>query len=69
MLRTAVRDNPHLKPMMTGGEFRDRYRFAWYESGRMMYLRKPDLKNANDDLRSFIAWALEGARDYPPKAR
>ena len=86
-----MRDNPHLKVLVTGGyydaacdyfnamytmqhlqpggEFKDRYRFAWYESGHMMYLRKPDLKNANDDLRSFITWALEGARDYPRKAK
>ncbi len=91
MLRTAMRDNPHLKVLVTGGyydaacdyfnamytmqhlqpggEFKDRYRFAWYESGHMMYLRKPDLKNANDDLRSFITWALEGAKDYPRKAK
>ncbi len=91
MLRTAMRDNPHLKVLVQGGyydaacdyfnamytmqhlqpggEFKDRYRFAWYESGHMMYLRKPDLKNANDDLRSFMTWALEGAKDYPRKAR
>lgn len=56
----------HLQP---GGEFKDRYRFNWYESGHMMYLRKPDLKNANDDLRSFIAWALEGVKDYPRKVK
>lgn len=56
----------HLQP---GGEFKDRYRFAWYESGHMMYLRKADLKNANDDLRSFMTWALEGAKDYPRKAK
>lgn len=56
----------HLQP---GGEFKDRYRFAWYESGHMMYLRKADLKNANDDLRSFIAWALEGVKDYPRKVK
>jgi carboxypeptidase C (cathepsin A) len=56
----------HLQP---GGEFQGRYRFAWYESGHMMYLRKADLKHANDDLRSFITWALEGAKDYPRKAK
>ncbi len=56
----------HLQP---GGEFKNRYRFAWYESGHMMYLRKADLKNANDDLRKFIAWALEGVNDYPRKAK
>jgi carboxypeptidase C (cathepsin A) len=91
MLRTAMRDNPHLKVLVQGGyfdaatdyfnimytmqhlqpggEYKDRYRFAWYESGHMMYLRKADLKNANDDLRSFMTWALEGAKDYPRKAR
>ena len=56
----------HLQP---GGEFKDRYRFAWYESGHMMYLRRADLKNANDDLRTFIGWALEGVKDYPRKAK
>jgi carboxypeptidase C (cathepsin A) len=56
----------HLQP---GGEFRNRYRFAWYESGHMMYLRKPDLKAANDDLRRFIVWALDGVSDYPRRAR
>ena len=91
MLRGAMRDNPHLKVLVTGGyydaacdyfnaiytmnhlqpggEFKGRYRFAWYESGHMMYLRKPDLKSSNDDLRSFITWAMEGARDYPRKAK
>lgn len=91
MLRTAMRDNPHLKVLVQGGyydaacdyfnamytmhhlqpggEYKDRYRFAWYESGHMMYLRKADLKNANDDLRSFMSWALEGAKDYPRKAK
>lgn len=56
----------HLQP---GGEFKDRYRFAWYESGHMMYLRKPDLENANNDLRKFITWALEGVKDYPRKVK
>jgi carboxypeptidase C (cathepsin A) len=52
----------HIQP---GGEFKDRFRFAWYESGHMMYLRKPDLEKANNDLRAFIRWALEGTGDYP----
>ena len=56
----------HIQP---GGEFRDRFRFAWYESGHMMYLRKPDLAGANNDLRGFIRWALEGVPDYPRRAR
>jgi carboxypeptidase C (cathepsin A) len=45
----------HLDP---SGRMKDRLRFEGYESGHMMYLRKPDLKDANDHLRSFIADAL-----------
>ncbi len=56
----------HLQP---GGELRDRFRFAWYESGHMMYLRRPDLGAANADLRDFIRWSLEDAPDYPRRAR
>jgi len=56
----------HLQP---GGEFRNRFRFAYYESGHMMYLRKPDLTKANDDLRAFIEWCLAGVDDYPRRAR
>jgi hypothetical protein len=26
----------------------------------MMYLRDEDLARANDDLRAFVKWALEG---------
>ena len=63
---SAVYTISHLQP---GGEFRDRFRFSWYESGHMMYLRKPDLANANNDLRSFIAWCLEDIDDYPRSAR
>jgi carboxypeptidase C (cathepsin A) len=55
----------HIQP---GGEFKDRFRFAWYESGHMMYLRKPDLANANNDLRSFIRSCLEDLPKYPRKA-
>jgi hypothetical protein len=35
----------------------------------MMYLRKADLGPSNDDVRSFIQWALEGVPDYPRRAR
>ncbi|MDH4043143.1 MAG: carboxypeptidase [Gemmatimonadota bacterium] len=56
----------HIQP---GGEFRDRFRFRFYESGHMMYLRKPDLANANNDLRDFLRWSLEGVQDYPRRAR
>jgi carboxypeptidase C (cathepsin A) len=62
----AIYTISHLQP---GGELRDRFRFSLYESGHMMYLRKPDLANANNDLRDFIRWALEKLPDYPRKAR
>jgi carboxypeptidase C (cathepsin A) len=63
---SAVYTISHIQP---GGEFRDRFRFAFYESGHMMYLRKPDLAGANDDLREFIRWCLEGVGDYPRRAK
>ena len=63
---TAIYTISHLQP---GGEFRDRFRFSWYESGHMMYLRKPDLANSNNDLRSFISWCLEDIDTYPRSAR
>lgn len=36
------------------GKMRDRMSFKGYRSGHMMYLRRDDLKQANDDLRAFI---------------
>jgi carboxypeptidase C (cathepsin A) len=36
------------------GKMKDRLSFKGYRSGHMMYLRKEDLKTANDDLRNFI---------------
>ncbi len=36
------------------GRMKDRFEFKGYRSGHMMYLRREDLKKANDDLRSFI---------------
>lgn len=36
------------------GKMKDRLSFKGYRSGHMMYLRKEDLKTANDDIRSFI---------------
>lgn len=56
----------HLQP---GGEFTNRFRFSFYESGHMMYLRKPDLARANNDLREFIRWALQDPAAYPRKAK
>jgi carboxypeptidase C (cathepsin A) len=56
----------HIQP---GGEFRDRFRFAWHESGHMMYLRREDLESANQDLRDFIGWCLDGDVAYPREVR
>ncbi len=36
------------------GDMQDRMTFKGYRSGHMMYLRKDDLKKANDDIREFI---------------
>lgn len=53
---SAVYTISHIQP---GGEFKDRFRFTFYESGHMMYLRNVDRVRANDDLRAFIRWSLE----------
>ncbi|MFC6098991.1 S10 family peptidase [Olivibacter domesticus] len=44
--------------MDSGGKFQDRFSIKGYRSGHMMYLRKEDLKQANDDLREFIQNSL-----------
>ena len=36
------------------GKMKDRFFFKGYRSGHMMYLRKEDLIQANEDLRVFI---------------
>lgn len=36
------------------GRMQDRMEFKGYRSGHMMYLRREDLKKANEDLREFI---------------
>jgi carboxypeptidase C (cathepsin A) len=40
--------------MDPAGRFQNRMSFKGYRSGHMMYLRRPDLKQANDDIRDFI---------------
>ena len=42
------------------GKMKDRFFFRGYRSGHMMYLRREDLKLANDDLREFIINTLPG---------
>jgi len=59
---TAMYTISHLQP---GGEIKDRFRFSFYESGHMMYLRDEDLENSNNDLRDFVRWALEDLPNYP----
>ncbi|MGB5646185.1 S10 family peptidase [Muriicola sp.] len=36
------------------GRMKDRFQFKGYRSGHMMYLRREDLKQANEDIRTFI---------------
>ncbi len=43
------------------GRLQDRMRFKGYRSGHMMYLRAEDLASSNQDIRDFIAWAMEAA--------
>jgi len=52
--------------MDPAGRFQDRMSWKGYRSGHMMYLRKPDLKQANDDIRAFIA-ATQPAEGQPAK--
>lgn len=54
-----------LNQLDPSGRLRDRMDFEGYESGHMMYLRRPDLEKANDDLRDFIeASTPEGPARY-----
>lgn len=52
--------------MDPAGRFQDRMSFKGYRSGHMMYLRKPDRRTANDDIRSFIARTIPGP-DQPAR--
>lgn len=47
--------------MDPSGRFQDRMTWKGYRSGHMMYLRKPDLKEANDDIRDFIKRTIPAA--------
>ena len=48
------------------GKMNDRLSFKGYESGHMMYLRQPDLKAANQDIRDFIKKSIP-ANNEPAK--
>jgi carboxypeptidase C (cathepsin A) len=47
--------------MDPAGRFQDRLSWKGYRSGHMMYLRQEDLKQSNDDIRSFIARTMPKA--------
>ncbi|MGB2476262.1 MAG: S10 family peptidase [Flavobacteriaceae bacterium] len=40
--------------MDPSGKMRDRFSFKGYRSGHMMYLRREDLRQSNEDIRTFI---------------
>lgn len=44
------------------GKMQDRLSFKGYRSGHMMYLRKDDLKTANEDLKEFIQKSTVGGK-------
>lgn len=44
------------------GRLKDRFSFKGYRSGHMMYLRREDLKNANNDIREFIQRTLANGK-------
>lgn len=44
------------------GKMKDRFDFKGYRSGHMMYLRREDLKNANNDIRDFIKRTLANGK-------
>jgi carboxypeptidase C (cathepsin A) len=48
------------------GLMRDRLSFKGYRSGHMMYLRRDDLKQSNQDIRNFIQQSLP-AKNKPAK--
>ncbi|MBB5375252.1 carboxypeptidase C (cathepsin A) [Deinococcus metalli] len=41
------------------GSLRGNVRVAYYEAGHMMYVHQPSLAALADDLRTFLAWAVE----------
>ena len=44
------------------GRMKDRFSFKGYRSGHMMYLRREDLKTANDDIRDFITRTMTNGK-------
>ncbi|MGB5819783.1 MAG: carboxypeptidase [Saonia sp.] len=44
------------------GRLQDRFSFKGYRSGHMMYLRREDLQNANNDIRDFISRTMANGK-------
>lgn len=44
------------------GRMKDRFSFKGYRSGHMMYLRREDLKTANNDIRDFITRTMTNGK-------
>jgi len=44
------------------GLLQDRMWFRGYRSGHMMYLRSEDIVTSNQDIRDFVAWAMEATQ-------
>jgi carboxypeptidase C (cathepsin A) len=44
--------------MDKAGKFQHRFSFKGYRGGHMMYLRREDMQQANDDLREFFQKTL-----------
>lgn len=44
------------------GRMKDRFSFKGYRSGHMMYLRREDLKTANNDIRDFITRTMANGK-------
>ncbi len=44
------------------GKMKDRFDFKGYRSGHMMYLRREDLQNANNDIRDFIKRTMSNGK-------
>ncbi|MBD0776212.1 carboxypeptidase [Maribacter sp. ANRC-HE7] len=44
------------------GRMKDRFEFKGYRSGHMMYLRKEDLQQANEDIRVFIKRTMSNGK-------
>jgi carboxypeptidase C (cathepsin A) len=54
----------HIDP---SGSLKDRFAFAFYESGHMMYVRKADLAKAKQDIAQFVTAALAKGTAAPAR--